>query len=100
MNYVGLRVGLIGALAAVVISFLSLAPLVGGCLLWLFSLVLWIVLGILVARWLPAGAEESVAATAGAVAGLIVGLVSGLLHILLAPLGLAHGNVTPPAARP
>lgn len=89
MSQVGLRAGLMGAVAALVISFLSLVPLIGGCLVWLFSLALWSVLGLLVARWLPAPADEEQIAVAGAMAGLIAGLVGGLLGILLAPLGLA-----------
>ncbi len=88
MAHVGLRVGLIGAATSLLIAFLSLVPLAGNCLVWLFSLLLWIAQGILVAYWRDPLADEIDVARAAALASGIAVLTGGLATILLAPIGL------------
>ncbi len=89
MGQVGLRAGLFGSAIALVIAFLSLVPLVGNCLVWVFNLLLWVGIGALVAYWAPYGVEEREIALAGAIAGGVATLIGGLTLILLAPVGLA-----------
>ncbi len=89
MGPVGLRAGLIGSAIALVIAFLSLVPLVGHCLVWVFNVLLWVGVGALVAHWAPYGVEEREIALAGSIAGGVATLVGGLTLILLAPVGLA-----------
>ncbi len=88
MGRVGLRVGLVGAVASLLIAFLSLVPLAGNCLTWLFGFSLWIALGALVAYWRNPYHDDVALAQAAALAGAIAVLVQGLATILLAPVGL------------
>lgn len=88
MAHVGLRVGLIGAASSLLIAFLSLVPLVGNCLVWFFSFLLWTAQGILVAYWRDPLADDLEVARAAALSGSIAVLTGGLATILLAPIGL------------
>ncbi len=90
MMRVGIRAGLLGGLGELVLSFFSLIPLVGSCLMWLFNLLLWVVLGALVAQGSTTAVitRENDVALAGGLAGLLAGAIGGLLTLLLAPLGL------------
>ncbi len=99
MVHNGVRVGLLGALGTLVIAFLSLVPVVGTCLVWMFNVLLWVGLGVLVAYWRSPEAEESHVALAGALAGGIAALVGGLVGILLAPVALALVGGTAGALR-
>ena len=86
MIRIGVRAGLLGAIAAFVIEFLVLVPLAGQCLVWIFNIALWVGLGVLVAYWQPPHARTEDLALGGAVAGFISGLVGGLLGVLLVPI--------------
>ena len=88
MTHVGLRVGLIGAGVALLVATLSLIPLVGNLLIWLFGFLLWVAQGILVAYWRNPHHEDTEVAWAAALAGFIAALVQGLTTVLLAPVGL------------
>ena len=88
MTLVGLRVGLIGAGVALLVATLSLIPLVGNLLIWLFGFLLWVAQGILVAYWRNPHHEDTEVAWAAALAGFIAALVQGLTTVLLAPVGL------------
>ncbi len=88
MARVALRVGLIGSVGALITSFLSLVPLLGNCLLWLFGGLLWIFLGVLVVYWRPLDADDRQVALGAGIAGGIAGLTGGLTTVLLAPIGL------------
>ncbi len=99
MGQVGLRSGLVGSAVALVIAFLSLVPVVGNCLVWVFDVLLWVGVGALVARWTPYGVDEREVAFAGAIAGIVTALIGGLTLILLAPVGLALVGGTSGALR-
>ena len=88
MGRVGLRVGLIGAAVSLLVALLSLVPLAGNCLVWVFGLLLWAAQGALVAYWRPPRYDDVDVARAAALAGGIAVLVQGLGTILLAPVGL------------
>lgn len=88
MTRVALRVGLIGSVAALFTAFLSLIPLLGNCLFWLFSVLLWISLGVLVAHWRPPLSDDREVTWGAGIAGAITGLTGGLSTVLLAPVGL------------
>ncbi len=83
---VGFRAGILGAIGAFVIEFLVLVPLAGQCLVWIFSLGLWVAVGALVAYWRLPRARDTDLVVGGAIAGLITGLIGGLLGILLVPI--------------
>ncbi len=95
MIRVGVRAGILGAVGAFVIEFLVLVPLAGQCLVWIFSLALWVAVGALVAYWHVPEARDTDIAVGGAVAGLITGLIGGLLGILLVPILLLLMGGTP-----
>ena len=80
--------GLIGAGISLLIATLSLIPLLGNLLLWLFGLLLWVAQGALVAYWHNPHHDDFAVAKAAALAGAVAVLVQGQTTILLAPVGL------------
>ncbi len=78
----GLKAGLVGAAAAVLLSLLLPVPRV----VWIAiapSVVLYVTVGILAAYWAESPRDVGKGASAGAVAGLVTGLAHGLLYGLI-----------------
>jgi hypothetical protein len=93
MNRPWLRAGLIGAGVLVVISLLSLIPIVGLCS-WLLQLAALAGAGALAAYYIPPRREGGPAAGQGALAGLIAGVIAGIVSTILAPVSFATSGGT------
>jgi hypothetical protein len=93
MNRPWLRAGLIGAGILIVISLLSLIPIVGLCS-WLLELAALAGAGALAASYIPPRREGGPAAGQGALAGLIAGVVAGIASTILAPVSFATSGGT------
>lgn len=83
-----LKAGLIGGAALVVINLVGLVPVLS-CLSLPLALVVYVVVGVLAASWLPPRREAGPAAGQGALAGLVAGAIGGIAQTLLAPVALA-----------
>lgn len=93
MNRPWLRAGLIGAGILLVLSLLSLVPLVS-CIAPILQLLAFVGVGALAGSYLPPRRETGRAAGQGALAGLIAGLVGAVVSTILAPISLAASGGT------
>ncbi len=90
-----LKAGLIGAGILILLNLLNVIPVpLLGCLVFLLEIATFVVVGVLAARWLPAGTLGNRAAGEGALAGLLSGVLGAVVSTLLAPLGLAFSGGT------
>jgi hypothetical protein len=87
----GLKAGLIGAAAAVVLALLGLIPCVGICTS-LLALVLYVGVGVLVALWMEAPRQAGKAAGGGAVAGLMTAFGGGLTNLIVSVIQFTVGG--------
>ncbi len=83
-----LKAGLIGGAILVVISLLSLIPVLG-CVSLPLVLIGYLVVGALAAHYMSPRRETGRAAGQGALAGLIASLISGIVQTVLTPLGFS-----------
>ena len=83
-----LKAGLIGAAIMVMLSLLSLVPLLS-CLTFPLQFLAYLGVGGLAAAYLLPRRETGPAAGQGALAGLIAGLASGVVSLILTPVSLA-----------
>ncbi len=81
-----LKAGLIGGAILVVISLLSLIPVLG-CVSLPLTLIGYLAVGALAVHYMPPRRESGRAAGQGALAGLIASLIAGLVQAILTPLG-------------
>ena len=88
MRYSGVKAGLIGAAAAVLLNLIGLIAFLG-CISLPLELLAYVACGALAAYWLPPRREGGRSAGQGAIAGLIAGLVGAIMRTALTPLGLA-----------
>lgn len=88
-----LKAGFIGGAILVVISLLSLIPVLG-CVSLPLVLIGYLVVGALAAHYMTPRRESGRAAGQGALAGLIASLISGLVQTILAPLGFSMSGGT------
>ncbi len=88
MVQVGVRVGLLTAILSMVLALLTLVPLVGLALAFFFNGILWVIAGLLLARWRPPGTPAEHLVGVGLLVGLLNALAGGLMSVLLAPVGL------------
>ncbi|NOZ27413.1 MAG: hypothetical protein GXP39_05085 [Chloroflexi bacterium] len=79
------RAGLIGAALGAFLGLISVVPLLG-CLVVPLSLILYVVIGILAALWMPAPRDAGPGAGAGAAAGALAGLGYGIASMIATPL--------------
>ena len=93
MNRPWLRAGLIGAGILIVLSLLSLVPLVS-CIAPILQLIAFAGIGALAASYIPPRRETGRGAGQGALAGLIAGLVGALVSTILAPVSLSASGGT------
>lgn len=88
MNRPAIKAGLIGGVAAVVVSLIGLIPICN-CLSFPAQLLIYLVVGGLAAFWMTPRREPGNAAGQGAIAGVITGVIAGLVGMILAPVSLA-----------
>lgn len=86
-----LKAGLIGAAVAVVLTLLGLVPCVG-CFTSILSLVLYIGVGVLTARWMEPPQDAGKAAGGGAVAGMITALGGGITNVIVSAVRFTVGG--------
>jgi hypothetical protein len=84
----GVKAGLIGGAALVVLNFIGLVPVLG-CIAVPLQLLFYVGIGVLAAYWMAPRREGGPAAGQGAIAGLIAGAIGGIVSVALAPVSLA-----------
>jgi len=84
----GIKAGLIGAAAAVVLALLGLVACLN-CITPILTLLLYIAVGALAAYWMTPPRTAGVGAGAGAIAGLITGVVEGIVNMIIAGVRFA-----------
>ncbi len=88
MKHPGVRAGLIGGIAAVLLNLMGLISVLA-CIGLPLELLAYVAAGALAAYWLPPRRETGRAAGQGAIAGLLAGLIGAITRTLLTPLSLA-----------
>ena len=88
MKHPGVKAGLIGGIAAVLLNLVGLISVLA-CISLPLELLAYVAVGALAAYWLPPRRETGRAAGQGAIAGLLAGLIGAVARTLLTPLGLA-----------
>jgi len=84
----GVKAGLIGGAAVVVLNLIGLVPVLG-CIAIPLQLLFYIGIGVLAAHWMAPRRQGGPAAGQGAIAGLIAAAIGGIVSVALAPVSLA-----------
>lgn len=93
MNSPWLKAGLIGAGILLVLSLLSLVPLVS-CIAPILQLLAFVGIGALAGSYLPPRRESGRAAGQGALAGIVAGVAGAIFSTILSAIGLAASGGT------
>jgi len=94
----GVKAGLIGAAAGIVLGLLSMIPAIG-CCFSVLSLLVYVLAGVLAALWIPPIRTAGAGAVQGAIAGLITGIGSSVVGVIRAVIlaVTSKGSVIDPA---
>jgi hypothetical protein len=84
----GVKAGLVGGAALVILDLVGLVPVLG-CVAIPLQLLFYVGIGVLAAFWMAPRRAGGPAARQGAVAGLIAGAIGGIASVALAPVSLA-----------
>jgi hypothetical protein len=84
----GVKAGLVGGAALVILNLVGLVPVLG-CVAFPLELLFYLGIGVLAAFWMAPRRAGGPAAGQGAVAGLIAGAIGGIASVALAPVSLA-----------
>jgi hypothetical protein len=84
----GVKAGLIGGAALLVLNLLGLVPVLG-CFALPLQLLCYVGIGLLAGYWMAPRRPTGPAAGQGAIAGLIAAAIGGVVSIALAPVSLA-----------
>lgn len=88
----GIKAGLIGAGAGIVLGLLGLIPTIG-CCFNIVALLVYVVAGVLAALWIPPIRSVGAGAGQGAIAGLITGIGSSVVGVISSVIyGLTGGT--------
>jgi hypothetical protein len=82
MSNPGVKAGLVGAAAAVLLSLMRLVPCIG-CIASILGLAVYVGAGVLAAYWLTPPRTAGGGAGAGAVAGVIAALAGGVVSVIV-----------------
>jgi hypothetical protein len=77
-----LKAGGLGAAVLIVLNLLGLIPCVG-CITFILSLVVYVAIGVMAARWMVMPLTGSSGALNGAVAALVAALVAGFINAII-----------------
>jgi hypothetical protein len=83
-----LKAGGVGAGILIVLSLLGLIPCVG-CFTFILSLVAYVGIGVLAARWMAPPRTGSGGAMNGAAAAVLAGLISGVINLVISGIYFA-----------
>ncbi len=84
----GVKAGLVGGAALIVLNLIGLVPVLG-CVSLPLQILSYIGIGVLAAYWMTPRREGGRAAGQGAIAGLIAGAIGGIAAVVLAPVSMA-----------
>ena len=82
MSNPGVKAGLVGAAAAVLLSLMRIVPCIG-CIASILGLAAYVGAGVLAAYWLTPPRTTGDGAGAGAIAGVITALAGGVVSIIV-----------------